>query len=484
MLNAARSEARRALSVFALALATLTLWRWAGLALTPAQLFVDEAQYWLWGQTIEWGYYSKPPLIGWVIRAATGMAGSDAPFWVRAPGPLFHAVTAVVITATAWRFARPWAAVAAGLAYATMPAVAVGSFMISTDTILMPFFAASIGLWLILIRRGSSWLALGLGICLGLGMLAKYAAIYFIPCALIAAALYPAARMRPRDAVIAFAAFVVVISPNIWWNLTHGLSTLDHTLDNVDWVRDPGGRRGVNLDSLAEFLGGQFAVFGPILFSALIWLVLRPSRAAAPRALIAMSVPVIALVCVQALLSRAYANWAAPAYVAATLLVVPTLAERARGWLWASFAVNGILALALPLLLLVADGLSLDGKRLVAERYLGRAELSGVILEHARQVGAPAIVASSRDVLADLFYRRAPGDPPVYAVPPRGKPHNHYAMNHALPAGASGEVLFVATSIPEGCEARVVARERPQRGAHRGVGFVVAIVPAACLLPG
>ena len=62
----------------------VTLWRVALLPFDSADLFVDDAQYWLWGQTLDWGYYSKPPLIAWILRLSTSM-GSDAPFWIRPP---------------------------------------------------------------------------------------------------------------------------------------------------------------------------------------------------------------------------------------------------------------------------------------------------------------------------------------------------------------------------------------------------------------
>ncbi|MBL3567289.1 hypothetical protein JMM59_20110, partial [Rhodovulum sulfidophilum] len=57
-----------------LAVTALRVWL---LWLNRMDLFVDEAQYWLWGRELAFGYYSKPPMIGWVIRAATELAGSD-----------------------------------------------------------------------------------------------------------------------------------------------------------------------------------------------------------------------------------------------------------------------------------------------------------------------------------------------------------------------------------------------------------------------
>ena len=52
--------------VFLIILA-LTLFRTAALAISPLELGVDEAQYWLWSQTPDFGYFTKPPLIAWIL---------------------------------------------------------------------------------------------------------------------------------------------------------------------------------------------------------------------------------------------------------------------------------------------------------------------------------------------------------------------------------------------------------------------------------
>ncbi len=49
----------------------LTILRAALLTLTPLNLHGDEAQYWAWSRTLDWGYFTKPPLIAWAIRATT-----------------------------------------------------------------------------------------------------------------------------------------------------------------------------------------------------------------------------------------------------------------------------------------------------------------------------------------------------------------------------------------------------------------------------
>ena len=53
--------------LFFSSLLVITGIRLAAILASPLELGVDEAQYWLWGQSLDFGYYSKPPLIGWFL---------------------------------------------------------------------------------------------------------------------------------------------------------------------------------------------------------------------------------------------------------------------------------------------------------------------------------------------------------------------------------------------------------------------------------
>ncbi|MEM1101472.1 MAG: hypothetical protein AAGH73_08070, partial [Pseudomonadota bacterium] len=57
------SEAIRASVIF---IALVTVWRVGTLWFNTTDLFTDEAQYWAWGKHLDLGYFSKPPLIGWL----------------------------------------------------------------------------------------------------------------------------------------------------------------------------------------------------------------------------------------------------------------------------------------------------------------------------------------------------------------------------------------------------------------------------------
>src|SRR5258707_5903783 len=123
--------------------AAITGLRLLWLAVQPADLFPDEAQYWVWSQQLALGYYSKPPLVAWLIAVTTGLFG-DSEFAVRLSAPLLHAGAAVFVYGIGARLydqrVRCWSA----LTYASLPGVSVSAFIISTDAPLMLFLAATL----------------------------------------------------------------------------------------------------------------------------------------------------------------------------------------------------------------------------------------------------------------------------------------------------------------------------------------------------
>ena len=472
---------------FAPALAVVgavTLARIVLLALNRTDLFVDEAQYWLWGQELAFGYYSKPPLIGWVIRASTELAGSDAAFWVRLPAPLLHAATALILGRIAAGLWGRGAGVVAAASYVTLPMVAVASLLISTDTVMFPFLAAALGLWLWLMSGQAARpvaVATGAGAALGLAFLGKYAAVYYLLLATVAA-LHPLWRPGARPALAALGAFALVALPNVIWNLMNGLTTVSHTMDNAGWIK--GGAVALHPGRAAEFLVAQLGVFGPVAFVLLAGLALRRLAGPVPRVpglLILLSVPIVALIAVQGLLERAYANWAAAAYVAGTLAIVPWLSGR-RWLLILSFAVNGAVSLALPLATVWPEAIWI-GREPLLHRYIGRAEVSRRLLDAADRAGAVAIVTGNRDLLADLFHTGRDSPVAIHAVPVPGNPPHYYAQKHALEGPLTGPILAVdlaETALPCTAERHPSDPLVPGPGEHFGNHFRLWIVPGDC----
>ena len=69
-------------------------------------LFFDEAQYWSWSRDLAFGYFSKPPLLAWLIAAVTHVCG-DAEICVRSPRRSVHLARALRPMRSAARFTIP-----------------------------------------------------------------------------------------------------------------------------------------------------------------------------------------------------------------------------------------------------------------------------------------------------------------------------------------------------------------------------------------
>ena len=314
------------------ALVALTALRVWGLTQSPLELHFDEAQYWMWSRTLEWGYFSKPPLIAWMIAATTALF-SNAEWAVRLTAPIAHAIGAGALFLLARRMYGAGAGVWAGLLWITLPAVWLSSAIMSTDALMLPIWSIALyALWALIDTRRWSWAVL-LGAALGLGVLAKYAMLYFLLSAALAALLSAEARralLSPQGAG-ALALALLIAAPNLIWNAGHDFATLEHTAANANL-----GGRLFHPEELLEFLASQAGVIGPVLFIALIAALARAARApkelrADDRFLIAFILPPLIIILAQALISRAHANWAAAAYPAAIVWLAGGLARGVAG---------------------------------------------------------------------------------------------------------------------------------------------------------
>ena len=462
--------------VFILALTSL---RVLALAVTPTDLFVDEAQYWFWGQNLDFGYYSKPPLIAWLIRFVTELVNSSEAFWVRLPAPLLHGITAVLLGIfAARRFGRGAGAwVAAG--YISLPIVAVGSFMISTDTVLAPFYVLALIFYDQAQRSGSLRAAAFSGAALGLAFMAKYAALYFIICLPLIYLFCSDHRLRWAQYGAFGALFFAVISPNVIWNLANDLTTLSHTAENVQWVKPQAGL-GFSLGNMAEFLLLQAVVIGPVAFAVLIGQAFGYRRAAQAKNLLLLSLPIVALITLQAGLSRAYANWAFPFVFAGITLAMAAMRPR---WKIASLTLNTAIGLIVTGSVMFAQIAAING-RPIAERYLHRSEISRQIADMAGQQGLGMIVAENRDVLADLFHTLRGQSFEIKALTHGGPPAHFYAQNYPFRPEVGAPLLMVAIGpLSLNCASdgyQQLGRIAPTRGAYRGLDFYLYRVDTTC----
>ena len=438
-------------------------WQWAVLivlAITLTRLLVvwstglnlgpDEAQYWAWSKELDSGYFSKPPMIAWIIAAFTGMCG-DGEGCVRTASPLLYGVASLFVFATARVLYDARMAFWSCVAFVTLPGVSFSSALMTTDVPLLTLWAAALYCLALMLRRtpGEARLvATLLGAAIGLSMLAKYAGAYFF-LGLIVASLFDRrvrAHMLGLNGVILVAAALAVFSPNILWNLEHQFATVSHTAFNA-------GLQGklFNIGRLFEFAGAQFALFGPILMGAIVaGLAMRLRNSRWTRAanddvvLLSISVPVILAGLGIAFLSKANANWSAPAYVGLSIVAVAWLT---RGptlrWLQASTAIAVVLGAGLYAAALSPRFVEAIGQT-NAFKLLRAWEVQGPAIARAAREGAyDAILAEDREDMASmLYYTRDSGVPIRMWTPDAAHPTDHFQMTRGY-TGEPARVLFV-----------------------------------------
>ena len=400
---AERGPARDYLGWTLIAVAAITAARLLWLAVQSAGLYPDEAQYWFWAQHPAFGYFSKPPLVAWLIALTTAAFG-DSEFAIRLSAPVLHAVAAGFVYAIAARLYDRRTGFWSAFAYITLPGVALSGLIISTDAVLLPCWAGA--LYAFIRARepdGGYWWVVA-GAAAGLGLLAKYAMVYWLISAFGFVLLMPAERRHLRPLLAAAALAGVIWLPNLWWNWDNGFVSLLHLRDNAEL-----SGRLLHPLALLGFLGSQFGVVGPLFFAALIAIVARPRIIAEPRArlLAAFTLPALAMMLTLSLLSRAEPNWAAPAYVSGIVLVVASTLS--RGWRrfvrW-SIAVN----LAATVVLfgsadaLAAAGIVLPAKYDPLHRLRGWRELGDRVAALLAANPGLTLMADDRELLAALIY--------------------------------------------------------------------------------
>jgi 4-amino-4-deoxy-L-arabinose transferase-like glycosyltransferase len=430
----------------AVCLAGILALRLVALHYNATDLFFDEAQYWSWSLEPAFGYYSKPPLIAWLIGVSTAVCGSSE-FCVRLPSPIVHTLTAVTLFLVGTRLYGPRTGFWCGVVFATLPGVSFSSGLISTDVALLLFWAIALYALMALIEdRAHWWPAVLLGLALGFGLNAKYAMAYFVLCALVYVIATPAQRWLVRDRRwwAAIAIGLAMIVPNLVWNLRHGFATFAHTADNAKWSGVP-----FHPDKAAEFFLAQFGVFGPVLFAVLLVIAVRAYRRGLPspdRFLLAFALPIVVIITVQALVSRAHANWAAVSYVAAAVLVTATMI-RDGAWRWfsGSMALHLAFAVGIGVALAQARTLSVAGVKNPFARTLGWRELGRLTRERLAQAalaGRPykSVLAVDRSVAAELIYYMRDEAVPVLAWPAPGRPRDHYQLTRPFARPGTGAV--------------------------------------------
>lgn len=382
-MNRPSSPSSSTLVILALLSLALLALRMIEFTLSGAGLHVDEAQYWLWSRDLQWGYFSKPPVLVALITASTTLFG-DSLLGVKAFAMTCWILSAWVLGRLAYRISGMRTAIfAGGLFSATLVSGLLG-LSVTTDAPLTLFWAfCMLTLWEAAHASGYRanlwWIACGLS--LGLGVLSKYSALALGISALWLLATAPATHRRQvfLGGLLASLVAVLMLLPHLAWNMANHWPTAQHTLEitvqetGSTVAQGAGGWRRV-LASGLEFSLGQLLILGPSVWLVCFWLWRKQrahdlptlasggmGQAAEPETIqarvwtpgayaLAFSFPILALGLAQALNSKALINWSVPMALGVSLWLACWATQRALSltrFAWAcvaGFVLSGFIA--------------------------------------------------------------------------------------------------------------------------------------------
>jgi len=278
----------------------------------------DETHYWVWARHLLWGYPDHPPMIAGLVAASTRLLG-DSVAAIRFFPLLLGAASTLTIHALARSLFGPSAGLRAAVIFAILPAFAVGGIIAAPDGPFGFFWLLAMLLtWKA--TRGDLWAWPAAGVAIGLVIQSKLAggALALSLAGFVLA--MPSGRrwLRTPGPYLAVLAGTAVMSPLLWWNLTHGWATVVRARVIEPWITPM-----TPLGNFAAYLGSQFLFFAPLGFAVLIAGLLGAVRRARSDERFAFllwcALPTLALMVAGSLRALAKPHYTGPALMAAAI---------------------------------------------------------------------------------------------------------------------------------------------------------------------
>jgi 4-amino-4-deoxy-L-arabinose transferase-like glycosyltransferase len=289
----------------------------------PYDLYFDESYYYNWAKHMDWGYYSKPPMLSALIYVTTGLFG-ESQVALKIGAMLLYPVTTFVIYLIALELFDKRVAIYSALVFFTLPSVWLSSMIISTDVVLLLFWALALLFFIKALYHDKAVYWVLAGAASGGGLMSKYNFIFFLISVFLVLVLIPKYRKHFKNPSLYLSMFIalVIFLPNLIWNYQHDFVSFVHTSE-ISKVSET----LIHPAKFFEFIGAQFGVFGPILFFFFWVIIFKRAFLKDERYLILFLFAIVTLgiIMILSFLSRSYANWAASTYVSATILVVAYL---------------------------------------------------------------------------------------------------------------------------------------------------------------
>ncbi|MCW8994827.1 MAG: glycosyltransferase family 39 protein [Psychromonas sp.] len=366
------------------------------MSLSSIDLYVDEIQYWWWSLELDWGFYSKPPMIAVFIYLVTSIFGHSV-FAIKLGAILIYPLTTYVIYLLGQRLVSEKVGFWAAVLFITLPGVALSSTITSTDVLLFLFWSSAM-LFFIRSIESNAWFDwIMCAIVCGLGLLTKYNMALFAVSALGYLLFWGHSKQlkNPRLWIMAVLS-LSILAPNLYWNYLNDFPTFSHTAGYVD-------KKGLYPGKMISFIFEQAAIIGPVGFIVMFWWLVKGQKP--KNLLINFSMPMLVIISFVALQGKYNANWAAPAYVGVIIGIAHFLQNRKK-WLIAMLLTN----LALGLIVQLGDpiiqtmGIELKAKQDPYKRVRGWKQWGADLKTYTDQYPNTLLIVEGRTAITEAAY--------------------------------------------------------------------------------
>ena len=404
---------------------------------TNFDLFGDEAQYWLWSKNLDFGYFSKPPLLPGIIALVCSVFGNSF-FVIKMISVLIYCVNSYVIFLISKKLYKNFdLALLTATSFFLMPAVSVSSFLVSTDVVLVLFWSLALLQTLIIKEKPSILNFILLGVFVGLAFLTKYAAIYFIVSVifLLFEKIMRNIFFKKKLFSLCFIlTFIVIIAPNIIWNINNNWVTFEHIADNAALDRS-----GLHFTESLKFFGSQIIMVGPLIFLFFIFGFVKNSiNDFNTRFLLIFSLPVFIIVLVESILVRANANWAAVSLISFLILFVHITFKYSKKLIFINNIANFVFGLCFFFLIGVSAPYG------PFKKISGINSFADFLITHDNLRQINNLVISDRMLFSNLSYFFYNSEIQMY-VPfsPNARWGHHFQITNPLPADFHNNFIFL-----------------------------------------
>ncbi|MCG2710087.1 MAG: glycosyltransferase family 39 protein, partial [Thermodesulfovibrionales bacterium] len=331
-------------TVLLISLLGLSLFRIYYITYGVIDLSPDEAHYWEWSRRLDLSYYSKGPMIAYLIALGTAIFGDNV-FGIRIMAVVSSALSSIFMYLLGKRLFDERTGVAAAVLMQIIPLYSAYGVLFTIDSPFIFFWVLSLYLFYRAVNRDALsvmsnelkenahhtsrithyglWLLLGISI--GLGLLTKYTMAFFYICALFFLLTSKQRRniLLTKEPYISLALSLIIFSPVIIWNAGHDWVTLKHTAGQAHISSQWSAISGQWLKNFFEFLGSQIGIITPIIFGMMFYAVFKlkthPELLGTKLKtdfLFWFSIPIIVFFLLKSFHGKVQANWALPAYAA------------------------------------------------------------------------------------------------------------------------------------------------------------------------